>query len=161
MAAKLSDEIDSLLEQYLRLLDQYTTLRSQLSTAQSSVPQFPIPHPPQKLTAISRFISTLQGPTSLPIEASDMARSSTMHECERHGYAVSPSQPSPKVLPTMPQRLPQHASRCQRLPRMRRHALQTEHNRRSLRARNQQDLMVSRPWIWEERPPLTRTLLRI
>lgn len=35
--AKLSHDIDSLLEQYLQLLDQYTTLREQLNVAQSSV----------------------------------------------------------------------------------------------------------------------------
>jgi len=37
MAAKLSDGIDRMLEQYLQLLDQYTTLRSQLTVAQASV----------------------------------------------------------------------------------------------------------------------------
>jgi hypothetical protein len=41
MATKLSEDIDSLLEQYLQLLDQYADLRSQLSVAQSSVPLSP------------------------------------------------------------------------------------------------------------------------
>lgn len=36
--ARLSEDIDSLLEKYLQLLDQYTELRSQLGVAQSSVP---------------------------------------------------------------------------------------------------------------------------
>jgi len=44
MAAKLSNDIDRMLEQYLQLLDQYTALRSQLTVAQASVSssRFPI-----------------------------------------------------------------------------------------------------------------------